>query len=112
MFRISKKFAFSAAHRLDGLAQGHPCGRMHGHNYEVELFLEAPMLDLVGFVRDYGELGQFKTWLDNTFDHQLVNSVVIQPTAELMAQFIYNRAVSMFSEVTAVRVSETGNTSA
>jgi len=112
MYRIAKAFQFSAAHRLDGLEPGHPCGRMHGHNYEVELFLESPELDSTGFVRDYRELDQFKTWLDSTFDHHLVNETISQPTAENMAKAIYLRAAMLYPEVTAVRVSETGKTSA
>jgi 6-pyruvoyltetrahydropterin/6-carboxytetrahydropterin synthase len=112
VYRISKTFSFDAAHRLDGLPMGHKCGRLHGHTYEVELFLESPKLDSVGFVRDYGELSQFKEWLMNTFDHHMINEVVPQPTAENMAQFIYNRAVALYHEVVAVRVSETGNTTA
>lgn len=112
MFRISKTFEFSAAHRLNGLDQGHPCGRMHGHNYVIELFLEAPSLDPVGFVRDYRELDHFKEWLDATFDHHLVNETVTQPTAELMAMAIYHRAVAMYHEVVAVSVKETGKTTA
>jgi 6-pyruvoyltetrahydropterin/6-carboxytetrahydropterin synthase len=112
MFRISKTFEFSAAHRLDGLEQGHPCGRMHGHNYVVELFLEAPNLNSAGFVRDYRELDQFKQWLDTTFDHHLVNEVITQPTAELMAMHIYHRAASIYHEVVAVSVKETGKTTA
>ena len=38
-FAISKEFHFSASHRLEGLHDGHPCGRMHGHNYVVEIEL-------------------------------------------------------------------------
>src|SRR5579872_2508134 len=93
MWRISKTFQFSAAHYLNDLAEGHPCGRLHGHNYEVELYLESPVLDDVGFVRDYGELGRFKTWLDNTFDHRQINYTIAQPTAENMAKLFYERAV-------------------
>jgi 6-pyruvoyltetrahydropterin/6-carboxytetrahydropterin synthase len=91
---------------------GHKCGRMHGHTYEVELVLESPQLDHVGFVRDYGELAVFKHWLDSTFDHHLINETVPQPTAENMAHFIYNKASTLYHEVVAVRVSETGNTTA
>lgn len=112
MYRISKKFRFDAAHRLDGLPMGHKCGRMHGHTYEVEVFLESAGLNSVGFVRDYGELAPFKEWLMDTFDHRLINETVPQSTAENMAHIIYNRAVAMFQEVVAVRVSETDNTTA
>jgi 6-pyruvoyltetrahydropterin/6-carboxytetrahydropterin synthase len=112
MYRIAKKFEFSSAHRLDGLEPNHPCGRMHGHNYEVELYLESHSVDETGFVRDYRELDKFKQWLDDTFDHHLVNETIAQPTAEYMAQAIYIRAASLYPEVTAVRVSETNKTSA
>jgi 6-pyruvoyltetrahydropterin/6-carboxytetrahydropterin synthase len=112
MWRISKTFQFSAAHYLNDLVEGHPCGRLHGHNYEVELYLESPALDDVGFVRDYGELGRFKTWLDNTFDHRQINDTIAQPTAENMAKLFYERAVALYPEVTAVRVSETPKTTA
>lgn len=39
MRTLSKEFHFSAAHRLEGLQEGHPCGRMHGHNYIIRVFL-------------------------------------------------------------------------
>lgn len=112
MYRISKTFEFSAAHRLNDLEPGHPCSRMHGHNYTVELFLEASEVSEVGFVRDYRELDEFKTWIDNTFDHRIVNEVVSQPTAEQMARFIYHRAAALYPEVVAVSVKETGKTTA
>ena len=39
MNTISKEFHFSASHQLFGLKEGHPCGRLHGHNYIVKIFL-------------------------------------------------------------------------
>ena len=52
MYRISKEFSFSASHRLLGLPDGHPCARLHGHNYRVEVELSAADLNRYGFVRD------------------------------------------------------------
>lgn len=87
-YRISKDFAFSAAHHLDGLRPGHPCGRVHGHNYRVRVELSAPLLDDQGFVFDYGDLAPFGRWLDETIDHQDLNEVVDvpNPTAEHLAR--------------------------
>jgi 6-pyruvoyltetrahydropterin/6-carboxytetrahydropterin synthase len=113
MFRIEKKFQFSAAHFLQGLPENHPCARMHGHNYEVAVVLESDTLNEVGFVRDYRELDKFKSWLDHNFDHQLVNDLepfVGNPTAENMAQAIFEAAHNLYSEVVAVGVSETPKT--
>ena len=39
MYTIAKRFAFSASHTIGGLPPEHPCARLHGHNYEVEVIL-------------------------------------------------------------------------
>lgn len=112
-FRITKKFEFSASHRLAGLAPEHPCARMHGHNYVIELELAADEGDLssVGFVRDYGDLAPFKVWLDSNLDHRHLNDVMDEnPTAENMAVWIYRKWSKEFSELTCVRISETPKT--
>ena len=76
MYTIAKKFAFSASHTIGGLSPEHPCGRLHGHNYEVEVILQAAALDGAGFVRDYRELAPLKKFLDETVDHNHLNDVL------------------------------------
>jgi 6-pyruvoyltetrahydropterin/6-carboxytetrahydropterin synthase len=112
MFRISKDFEFSAAHHLEGLPPEHQCARVHGHNYTVRLILEADNLNGVGFVRDYGELDQFRDWLKNAFDHRDINDAefVGNPTAENMARAIYEVTATLFPELAGVGVSETHKT--
>jgi hypothetical protein len=70
MYTITKQFHFSASHVIEGLPEGHPCARLHGHNYIVELVLQAPTLDRIGFVVDYGDLRPFKQLLDTELDHR------------------------------------------
>jgi 6-pyruvoyltetrahydropterin/6-carboxytetrahydropterin synthase len=84
---IRKQFAFSASHRLSGLRDGHPCGRLHGHNYVVEVELSSDALGPHGFVLDYGDLAPFGAWIDSNLDHQHLNDVLpdMQPSAELLA---------------------------
>lgn len=52
---ISKEFHFSASHILHGLKDGHPCGRLHGHNYILKFHLKGEPNE-IGFVQDYNEL--------------------------------------------------------
>lgn len=52
MFRISKTFSFSAAHALDHLEAGRQCANRHGHNYTVEVIMQASTLSSDSFVRD------------------------------------------------------------
>lgn len=110
MYEISKRFEFSASHQLRGLPRGHQCGRLHGHNYVVEIVLRSATLDRRGFVRDYGELAPLKAFLDRRFDHRHLNTIIRQPTAENIARLIYKWAAPRWPEVYAVRVSETPKT--
>ena len=89
-YLISKDFHLSYSHQLTGLPDGHPCGRVHGHNAVVRVTLTADHLNAVGFVLDYGDLKPLSTWLDEILDHRHLNEVVVfNPTAENLAAFVF-----------------------
>jgi len=112
MYRISKEFAFSASHRIKGLAEGHPCARLHGHNYVVAVELAGETLDEHGFVRDYHELAPLKAYIDDHLDHRHLNDVLGDDcvTAERLARHLYDWCAARWPETSAVRVSETPKT--
>lgn len=116
-YTIAKRFDFSASHILDGLPDGHQCGRLHGHNYSVEVELSAVSLPPgPGFVHDYGALAPIKRYIDDTLDHRHLNDVVNpNPTAEHLAHHLWHVASSLLDlppgvTVSAVRVHETPKT--
>ena len=111
MYIITKEFAFEASHQLDHLPASHKCSRLHGHSYRVEVVLESAELNADGFVRDYGELAPFKTFVNDKLDHRNLNDVVPGvSSAENLARWLYEFASSLWPEVAAVRVSETQKT--
>lgn len=115
MYQISKEFHFSASHVLAGLAEDHPCGRLHGHNYMLKVVLLAKHLDETGFVIDYGRLKPFSDWLDATLDHRHLNDVVAgNPTAERLSEWLREVARELLNLPTDVEcrvaVSETPKT--
>ena len=118
MFTISKAFSFSASHTLDELPEGHPCLRLHGHNYVVELVLAGEELDASGFVVDYLDLKCVGEAIDDRLDHRHLNDVLPGPTsAEAIARYVYDLAREVLpgpaaSRLVAVRVSETPKTCA
>jgi 6-pyruvoyltetrahydropterin/6-carboxytetrahydropterin synthase len=129
VYKISKDFMFSASHFLTGLPEGHQCARLHGHNYIVRVKLAGDLQD-PGFVRDYGDLSEFKEYLDVHFEHRHLGAgsliirdhvgpeaeidpvVQFNPTAERLAFFFFHvlRINLHFPEVYAVGVSETPKT--
>src|SRR5262245_51326864 len=111
MYTISKEFHFSASHQLRGLPPEHPCGRLHGHNYRVELILQRGALDEHGFVVDYNEMQPFGAYIAAHLDHRHVNDLIEQPTAEHIAKHLYGVAWELWHDVAiTVRVSETPKT--
>jgi len=112
MYTIAKRFAFSAAHVIGGLPAEHPCARLHGHNYEVEVELQSAALDSIGFVRDYHELSVLKDFIGTSLDHRHLNQVLghDRTTSEVIAKWIYDWCKARWPEVAAVRVSETPQT--
>ncbi len=113
MYTITKQFHFSASHIIEGLPDGHPCGRLHGHNYVAEIILAAEYLNPIGFVVDYNALSPFKDIIEKELDHRHLNDILPCPsTAEHMAKYLYDRAKAIWPEVVAVRISETPKTCA
>lgn len=124
MYTISKEFHFSASHILYGLDDGHPCGRMHGHNYVIIVELQSQLLDKTGFVKDYRELDPIKKFIDEKLDHRHLNDVIApnsacplfpgNPSAENMAKALFHvfRSIVPDVEISAVTVKETPKTAA
>lgn len=114
-YTISKEFAFSASHSLDGLPPEHPCSRLHGHNYGVVVRLTGDDLDDTGMVYDYGRLRPFRDFIDDTLDHRHLNDIMAaNPTAEHLARYLHATALGIIGlpdgVTVAVGVSETPKT--
>ncbi len=112
MFTIGKTFHFSASHQLHQVGEDHPCARLHGHNYEITVELQADSLNDKGFVKDYLDLAELKNYLDETLDHRHLNEVLGDDcvTAEQLAKHLYDWCAERWDEVSAIAVNETPRT--
>lgn len=112
MYRIAKKFTFSASHQIKALPASHKCSRLHGHSYTVEVELQSPTLNNVGFIRDYADLDGLRDYIMEKFDHRHLNDVVGDDftTAEHLARHFYDWCKNQWAETSAVRVHESANT--
>jgi 6-pyruvoyltetrahydropterin/6-carboxytetrahydropterin synthase len=112
MYIIRKDFEFSASHQLLQLEDKHPCKRMHGHNYKVTVELRSWGLQDTGFVYDYRDLDKFKNFIDNVYDHQHLNDLMMVPTAENIARTLFDHFKGTIPFLFAIEVSETPKTNA
>src|ERR1017187_7458483 len=90
---LRKTFQFEAAHLLPHLAKSHKCRRLHGHSFKVEVAVSGPCHPKLGWVMDYGEIGEAfqPIWLQ--LDHNYLNESrgLENPTSENLALWIWQR---------------------
>ena len=106
---IFKEFAFEAAHRLPYVPADHKCGRLHGHSYRVEVHVEGPVADSVGWVRDFADLSRAMKPLIERLDHYYLNDIegLENPTSEALARWVWERLRPELPELSQVVVRET-----
>lgn len=92
MFEIKVSAEFEAAHRVAGYPG--KCDRLHGHSWVVEASVIGSKLDNLGMLVDFKLVkGRLRELLE-TLDHRMLNELPafenINPTAENIAQYVYN----------------------
>jgi 6-pyruvoyltetrahydropterin/6-carboxytetrahydropterin synthase len=126
VFKIAKEIHFCYGHRL--LNYAGKCRHLHGHNGKAVITLEAPSLDRLGMVVDFGEIKRvIGTWIDEALDHKMLlhrdDPVIpelrrqgepfveldVNPTAENIAKLIFDRTAAAGFPVVEVTLWETEN---
>ncbi len=105
---IWRRFRFEAAHQLPNVAPGHPCGRMHGHGFEVILHADQD-LNSNNMGVDFEQLGRFWAPLHEQLDYTCLNDIegLENPTSEVLASWIWQQLKPQFSHLSWVTVYET-----
>ena len=84
MWTIDKSFSFEMGHRVWAQKLEHEhlslstecaCKHLHGHSYEVKVFLSSNILDQSSMVTDFKNLNFVKQFLDEELDHKFMIDV-------------------------------------
>ena len=112
--KLRKTFEFEAAHWLPTFPEGHKCRRMHGHSFRIDVFVEGEVPPETGYLMDYGEIKRAIEPVKQRLDHYVLNEIdgLANPTAEVLAKWVYDRLKSALPLLSAVRVHETCTTEA
>ena len=116
IFKLEKSFTFEAGHVLthhDG-----KCATPHGHSYQLIVSLKATSLQDHGpkknMVLDFQEIHVVvKEMIDTYLDHQWLNDTLASdsPTAEFIAEWIYNHLAKQLPYLESVKLCETDTAS-
>ena len=92
LFNVWKEFRFDAAHQLDAGPEGDPrYRRLHGHSYQVEVWVRGPRTQY-GWVVDMGDLERRLSRIHVELDHRFLNEIegLGPPTMENIAAFVWS----------------------
>ena len=108
---VFKSFTIEAAHRLPNVAESHPCARVHGHSFVVELWVRGTIGARSGWVVDFAEIAEAFRPLHQQLDHRLLNDIdgLANPTSEHLAIWIWDRVSTSVRGLTKVVVRETAS---
>jgi len=108
MFDVSLERTFAAGHALRNYKGS--CEDVHGHNFRVRVTVSGEQLDSTGLLVDFLELKSLIDGVIAYLDHKFINDLPpfdkINPSAENLAKYFYDRvSVGMKNDVP-VRISE------
>ncbi|MFD2113558.1 6-carboxytetrahydropterin synthase [Thiorhodococcus fuscus] len=105
---VWRRFRFEAAHRLPNVPEGHQCGRMHGHGFEVILHADQSLADADMGV-DFDRLAALWAPLQAELHHACLNEIpgLENPTSEMLSRWIWERLASRLPALSWVTVYET-----
>ena len=102
-------YHIEAARRLPSLPESHPCSRVHGHSFRIEIHVSGPIDPDTGWVIDFADIKEAFKPLQSQLDHNFLNEVdgLENPTSENLARWIWLRLAPQLSGLSRVVVRET-----
>jgi len=108
MFEVSVEHTFAAGHALRNYHG--KCENVHGHNYRVQVLVRGEKLDETGMLADFVELKRLLRAISEPLDHVFLNDIepftTVNPSAENMAVYIYEKMRDGISQENPVEVAE------
>lgn len=106
---IFTRFYLEAARWLPKLPPEHPCARLHGHSFQVELHVAGPLDPELGWVVDFADLQRAWQPIHAALDHRTLNEVagLDNPTSEHLAMWIWHRLKPALPGLARIVVMET-----
>ncbi len=116
MYEIFIEDSFSAAHQIR--EYGGNCENLHGHNWDVKVFVEAKSLDNRGIGLDFRILKIEVEKVLKDLDHKNLSEIKpfdkINPTSENIAKFIFDKLSEIVNsdskKVSKIEIHETQGT--
>ena len=88
---IYKKYFFDTAHYMPNYPKDHKYGKIHGHSYEIIIYINGTVSEESGLVVDFEKLDELVEPLIKIIDHNTLNNIkgLENPTSENLAKWFW-----------------------
>ena len=102
---IYKKYYFETAHYMPGFPQNHKYSKIHGHSYEMVIYIEGN-IERNGWVTNFEELDKLILPLINIIDHNLLNEIngLEYPTSENIAKWFWKKLIKDLNQLKKIEI--------
>ncbi len=106
---IFKEFSFEAAHRLPNVPEGHKCARLHGHSFQLRIYVGGQPDPQTGWIMDFGDIKAAFKPIYEQLDHYYLNDIegLENPTSENLAIWIWDRLKPTLPSLSRLEIRET-----
>lgn len=106
---IFKKFHFDSAHYLPNVPEGHKCRALHGHTYQLTIFIDDKIDAQIGWVMDFAIIKQITKKILEEIDHKLLNEVagLENPTCEHLTIWLWKKIKQKIPTLVKIELNET-----
>ncbi len=107
--KIFRTYRAHCARYIPTLNDNHICKQMHGHTFNIVVYLDGPIDTKTGFVMDFFELDLIvKKEVIDKIDHKVLNEIknLENPSSEHLAIYIFNNLKDKIKYLSKVSVSE------
>lgn len=102
-------FTFEAAHRLPNVPAGHKCARLHGHSFQLRVYVRGEPGPKTGWIMDFAEIKAACRPIVDRLDHYYLNDIegLENPTSENLCRWIWTRLKPALPALSALQLRET-----
>ena len=106
---VYRTFRFHAARFLPNLDDTHICKQMHGHTFNLTVYVNDTIDDKTGFVIDFFDIDKiFNKEIMPLIDHKNLNAVIglENPTSENLCVWIWTKLIKHIPTISKLNLSE------
>lgn len=106
---IYKQFSIEAAHHLPNVPEGHKCRRLHGHSFQVTIYVGDTLDEQKGWIMDFADIKTAFKPIFEQLDHHYLNEIsgLENPTSENLVRWIWQRLKPNLPELRQIEIKET-----